>query len=59
MKRESEMRANVKYMRSMDSITIRPDKATGAKIRKAAADAGQSLREWIVDSCLQRINNDK
>lgn len=43
--------ANVRYNKSRDSITIRPDKATGAAIRAAAERAGVPLQRFIIDCC--------
>ena len=47
--------ANVRYNQRMDAIMLRPDKDTGARIRAAAAAAGQPLQRWIVETLLERI----
>lgn len=44
--------ANVRYNKKQDSITIRPDKATGAAIRAAAERAGVPLQRFIIDCCM-------
>ncbi len=45
---EAQTKASVKFNRTRDSITIRPDKETGAKIRHAAETAGVSVTEFIL-----------
>lgn len=45
---EAQTKASVKFNRTRDSITIRPDKETGAKIRQAAETAGVSVTEFIL-----------
>lgn len=45
---DAQKRASYKWNASRDNITIRPDKETGAKIRQAAADAGQSVQQYIL-----------
>ena len=53
---EAQTKASVKYNKKKDSITIRPDKETGAKIRKAAKDAGKSVQAFILDILREHIN---
>ena len=45
---EAQKKASRKWDSSRDSITIRPDKETGAAIRAAAAAAGLSLQQFIL-----------
>lgn len=45
---EAQSRASAKWNRSRDNIIIRPDKETGAKIRKAAKEAGLSVQQYIL-----------
>lgn len=47
---KAQIRASTKWNASRDSITIRIDKDTGAKIRAAAAAAGQSVTQYIVEA---------
>ena len=56
---EAQKRASYKWNSSRDNITIRPDKETGAQIRKAAADAGQSVQQYILQAVADRIGKDK
>ena len=59
---EAHSRASVKYNKARDNIMIRPSKEDGAEIRQAAADAGQSVQNYILQACserMQRENHDK
>lgn len=47
---KAHSRASVKYNRARDNIMIRPDKAEGARIRAAAAAAGLSVQQYILDA---------
>lgn len=55
MASEAKRRANIAYNRRQDSITIRPSKAEGARIRAAAANAGMSVQAYILDTLRARI----
>lgn len=55
MASEAKRRANIAYNRRQDSITIRPSKAEGARIRAAAADAGMSVQAFILETLRARI----
>lgn len=46
----AQTKASVKHNKSKDSITIRPDKQTGAKIREAAKERGISVTELILSA---------
>lgn len=59
MSTDAEKAAVRKYQQSRDNIMIRPTKETGAQIRQAAADAGQSVQQYILDAVQRRINQDK
>ena len=47
---EAQKGASEKWDSSRDRITIKPDKETGAKIRAAAAAAGQSVTQFILSA---------
>ena len=47
---EAKKKANAKWNASKDNIMIRPDKETGAAIRAAAAAAGVSNQQYILDA---------
>ena len=55
---KAQIRANVEYNRRHDSITIRPDKEIGARIRAAAAAHGQSVQGYILDTLRARLRAD-
>ena len=55
---EAHNRASVKYNRARDNIMIRPDKAEGARIRAAAAAAGQSVQAYVIQACFERMQRD-
>ena len=55
---KAQIRANVEYNRRHDSITIRPDKEIGARIRRAASISGQSVQAYILDTLRARLQAD-
>lgn len=55
---EARKRANAAYNRRQDNIMIRPSKAEGALIRAAAAEAGQSVQGYILDTLRARLQAD-
>lgn len=59
MSTEAEKRAVANYQRKRDNIMIRPDKDTGAQIRQAAADAGQSVQQYILQAVIFRMSGGK
>lgn len=56
MATEAQRRAVIAYNKKQDSITLRPDKETGAAIRKAAQDAGKPLQRFILDAVLEKLD---
>lgn len=50
MATEAQIKANIKYNRSRDAITLRIPKEDGAQIRQAAQDAGQSVTAYIMQA---------
>lgn len=55
---EARIRANVKYNKSRDNIMIRPSKEIGQQIRQAAAEAGQSVQQYILQAVNDRMNTE-
>lgn len=55
MASEAQIRANVAYNRRQDSITIRPSKEEGTRIRQAAADASMSVQAFILSALREKI----
>ena len=56
---EARIRANVKYNKSRDNIMIRPSKEAGQQIRQAAAEAGQSVQQYILQAVNDRMQKGK
>lgn len=56
---ETKRRNNDKYNAKCDPIQIRPLKPEGAKIRQAAAAAGQSLQGYILQAVRERMEREK
>lgn len=54
----AQIKANIKYNKSRDSITIRPTKEDGAQIRDDAEHAGQSIQNYILQACQERRDRD-
>lgn len=52
---DAHKRASGRWNASRDNIMIRPDKATGARIRQAAAAAGQSVQQYILAAVAARM----
>lgn len=55
MASEAKRRANIAYNKSRDNIMIRPTKEHGAKIRAAAAAAGQSVQAYVLQAIDARM----
>ena len=56
MATEAHIKANIKYNRSRDAITLRIPKEDGAQIRHAAQDAGQSVTAYIMQAVREYMN---
>ncbi len=59
MTSKAQIAANIKYNRSMDSITIRPTKEIGQSIRSSAAATGVPLQRYIIQAVLERMEREK
>lgn len=57
MATEAQIRASAKHNKKKDSITIRPDKETGAMIRQSAEERGMSVTEFILNAVNEYIKN--
>jgi uncharacterized protein (DUF1778 family) len=55
MASKAHSEANVRYNRSRDNLMIRPTKEEGSAIRAAAADAGQSVQQFVLDAVRVRM----
>lgn len=57
---EAQKKASMNYQKKLSSISIRVKPETAEKYKKAAADMGLSLREFILiamDEKIERHNN--
>lgn len=52
---DAHKRASKKWNESRDNIMIRPSKDEGQQIRKAAAEAGQSVQAFILDAVRSKM----
>ena len=59
MATEAQRKAVSAYQKRQDNIMIRPSKEEGALIRKAAADAGQSVQAYILEAIRSRMQKDR
>ena len=55
----AEKAAVRKYQQSRDNIMIRPSKEIGQQIRQAAAEAGQSVQQYILQAVNDRMEKGK
>ena len=55
---EAHKKASYKYNARRDSITIRPEKCTGAAVRAAANASGKSLQNYILDAVRVQMEKD-
>ena len=53
---EAKQRATTEYHRRQDNIMIRPNKAEGARIRGAAAEAGLSVQAYILGALREKMD---
>lgn len=56
---EAKKKANARWNASKDNIMLRPTKEEGAAIRAAAAAAGQSNQQYILQATRERMEQDR
>ena len=56
---EAKKKANARWNASKDNIMLRPTKEEGAAIRAAAAIAGQSNQQYILQATRERMEQDR
>lgn len=59
MASDAKLKANAKYIATLDRIVIQPKKDKGQQIRKAAAEAGQSVQQYILQAVADRMDKGK
>lgn len=52
---DAHKRASKKWNESRDNIMIRPSKDEGQQIRRAAAEAGQSVQAYILEAVRSKM----
>lgn len=57
MSTEAEKAAVKRYQATRDNIMLRLPKEDGQKIRKAAADAGQSVQAFVLRCCIEHLKS--
>lgn len=56
---KAQIRASVEHNRKCDSITIRPSKEDGERVRKAAKEAGIPLQRFIMGVLLSYLDGNE
>ena len=59
MASDAKLKANAKYIATLDRIVIQPKKDKGQQIRQPAADAGQSVQQYILQAVSDRMKKGK
>ncbi len=54
-----KLKTNAAHLEKLDRLNIRPYKAEGAEIRRAAADAGQSVTAYVLQAVRERMEREK
>ena len=58
MSTDAKRAGNARHQAKLDRIVIQPEKEEGAKIRQAAADAGQSVQGYILQAIKERMERE-
>lgn len=56
---QAQIKASIAHNQKKDSITIRPDKETGLKIRTAAQEVGESVTTYILEAVRRRMEQEQ
>ena len=56
---EAQKKASIKYLEKLDEIRIRMPKGEKNNIKEAAAAAGESMNQYIINAVDQRMERDK
>lgn len=59
MSTDAQKRASTNYNKRMDSITIRPSKEEGTRIRQAAVEAGVPLQQYILGAVRDKMDGEQ
>ena len=58
MSTDAQRAAVLRHQAKLDRIAIQPSKEEGAKIRQAAANAGQSVQGYILQAIKERMERE-
>ena len=58
MSTDAQRAAVLRHQAKLDRIVIQPSKEEGAEIRKAAANAGQSVQGYILQAIKERMERE-
>ena len=58
MSTDAQRAAVLRHQAKLDRIVIQPSKEEGAKIRQAAANAGQSVQGYILQAIKERMERE-
>ena len=58
MSTDAKRAGNARHQTKLDRIVIQPEKEEGAIIRRAAADAGQSVQGYIFQAIKERMERE-
>ena len=58
MSTDAKRAGNARHQAKLDRIVIQPEKEEGAKIRQAAANAGQSVQGYILQAIKERMERE-
>jgi len=56
---KAHLEGNKVHQEKLDRIIMQPYKEEGARIREAAAKAGQSVQRYVLDAVRQRMESEK
>ena len=55
---DAQKKASTEYNRRRDNIMIRPTKEEGSRIREHAANAEQSVQQYVLDAVRSRMESE-
>ena len=56
---KAHLAGNKAHQEKLDRIIMQPHKEEGARIRAAAAKAGQSVQRYVLDAVRKRMESEK
>lgn len=56
---KAKLAGNKRHVEKLDNLMVRPYKEEGEMIRKAAADAGETVQAYILKAIRMRMESEK